>query len=85
MQWIKFPLDHECDHRKEFIAIKNLNDHFDFVRTIERPCNCKTSKEKDTSLEIADIDSDTLDNGLKSKKSSTNNNMGDDDAVINLA
>lgn len=85
LQWIKFPLDHECDHRKEFIAIQNLNDHFDFVRTIERPCNCKTSKEKDTSLEIADIDSDTLDNGLKSKKSSTNNNMGDDEAVINLS
>ena len=58
---------------------------FVFLIFISLPCNCKTSKEKDTSLEIADIDSDTLGNGLKSKKSSTNNNMGDNEAVINLS
>jgi hypothetical protein len=28
---MKFPMDDECNHNKQFMFVKNYNDHFDFV------------------------------------------------------
>ena len=43
VQIMKFPMDDECNHNKQFVFVKNYYDHFDFVRTYVRPCRCLKS------------------------------------------
>ena len=46
VQIMKFPMDDECNHNKQFMFVKNYNDHFDFVRTYVRSCRCLKSVVK---------------------------------------
>lgn len=38
--WQKYPPADECNHKKIFICLNYVSNHFNFIKTSHRPCDC---------------------------------------------
>ena len=85
---MKFPMDDEFNHNKQFMFVKNYNDHFDFVRTYVRPCRCLKSVIKilfEQNCMTSNISSETVGVEIEQKQPGNQTVKSENEAVINLS
>jgi GTP-sensing pleiotropic transcriptional regulator CodY len=86
---MKFPMDDECHHNKQFVFVKNYNDHFEFVRTYVR-CGilrCLKSVVKilfEQNCITSNISSETVGVEIEQKQPGNQTVKSENEAVINL-
>lgn len=54
----KYPVDDECDHRKEYVVLENNNDHFEILLYRNRPCACSNTDSQDNYENIVSNNSE---------------------------
>ena len=80
-------MDDECHHNKQFVFVKNYNDHFEFVRTYVRSCRCLKSVVKilfEQNCITSNISSETVGVEIEQKQPGNQTVKSENEAVINL-